>query len=241
MCSEPGAERSEGSDGRAGSMHVVDHDRTGSGPDGHPRVRTFHARNGRVNEAMRTALNTLAPRFEPAARRRPGVAAVLEVGAGHGDAAIAFARAHPDVDVIAAEVHSPGVAHLLQALAADDPGNVSVAGDALELLDHGIASGELAGVHVFFPDPWPKARHHKRRFVRPDVLDLLADRMASGAELAIATDVDDYADWAQHHLDGHQGFVGGAGARPDWRPVAGYEDKALAAGRRITELRYRRR
>lgn len=205
-------------------------------------MRTFHARHGRLNETIRTALRDLGPRFEPSARRRPGTAAVLEVGAGHGEAALAFARAHPGLDVIATEVHSPGVAHLLQALAEDDPGNLSVvAGDALEFLDHHIGDHELVGVHLFFPDPWPKARHHKRRFVRPDVIELLAGRMAAGSELVIATDVDDYAEWARRHLDEHPSFSGGRGPRPDWRPVTGYEAKAGAAGRSITELRYRRR
>lgn len=205
-------------------------------------MRTFHARHGRLNETTRTALRELGPRFEPSVRRRTGTAVVLEVGAGHGEAALAFARAHPDLDVIATEVHAPGVAHLLQAIAEDDPGNLSVvAGDALELLDHHIGDHELAGVHLFFPDPWPKARHHKRRFVRPDVIELLAGRMAAGAELVLATDVDDYAAWARRHLDDDPSFAGGPGPRPDWRPVSGYEAKARAAGRGVTELRYRRR
>lgn len=207
----------------------------------HPRVRTFHARHGRVNETIRRALRDLGPRYALARRRRAGHGLVLEVGAGHGEAALAFARSHPHLDVVATEVHSPGVAHLLQDLVADDPGNLSVvAGDALELLDHHLVPGELAGVHLFFPDPWPKVRHHKRRFVRPDVLDLLAGRMAPAADLVIATDVDDYASWARRHLDEHRAFTGGPAPRPSWRPVTGYEAKAMAAGRTITELRYRR-
>ena len=153
-----------------------------------------------------------------------------------------FALAHPDVDVLATDVHTPGVVALLEAADSAQVGNVyAMRADALDVLDHSIGRGELAGVHLFFPDPWPKVRHHKRRFVRPDVLDLLADRLRPGAGFRLATDVDDYARWARARLDGHAAFEGGPAPRPTWRPVTRYEGVANDAGRAVTELAYRRR
>ncbi len=207
---------------------------------GHPRIRTFHARHGRVTESMRTALRDVAPRHD-LSQRDPTRPVVLEVGCGSGEAALAFAGAHPDVDVLAADVHTPGVAHLLTALDAEPRPNVFVArADALDLLDHAFGPQSLVGVHVFFPDPWPKARHHKRRFIRPDVADLLADRLVAGGLLLVATDIEDYARQARSVLDGHPSFTGGPAARPHWRPATGYEAKAAAAGRTVVELAYRR-
>jgi tRNA (guanine-N7-)-methyltransferase len=206
----------------------------------HPRIRTFHARHGRLTEAMRRALEEIGPRYDPG-RRSSTRPLVLEVGCGHGDAALAFADAHPDLDVLAADVHGPGIAHLLLALEAHHRPNVSVARrDALDLLDHDLGSASLAGLHAFFPDPWPKARHHKRRLVRPDVLDLLADRLADDAALLLATDAGDYAVAARDLLDRHPAFAGGPAERPAWRPATGYEARAIEAGRAVHELAYRR-
>lgn len=207
----------------------------------HPRIRTFHARHGRVTDGMRRLLDEVAPRFHPD-RRDPARPLVLEVGCGHGEAALAFADAHPDVDLLATDVHTPGIAHLLEALEADPRANLHVQWvDAVELLDHEVATGALAGVHVFFPDPWPKARHHKRRFVRPDLVELVVDRLAPGGYLAFATDVGDYAEVALAVLDGHPDLDGGVVPRPGWRPRDGYEARGLAEGREPVDLRYRRR
>lgn len=206
----------------------------------HPRIRTFHARHGRITAAMRRTLDEVGPRYA-LGRRDPARPLVLEVGCGHGDAALAFADAHPGVDVLAADVHVPGIAHLLLALDATPRPNVLVArGDALDLLDGDLVGTSLAGLHLFFPDPWPKARHHKRRFVRRDVLDLLAERMGAGAHLLVATDAADYASAARAVLDAHPAFEGGPAPRPGWRPATGYEAKAIAAGRPVHELAYRR-
>ncbi len=208
---------------------------------GHPRIRTFHARHGRVTEVMRTALRDIGPRHDRT-RRDAGRPLVLEVGCGSGEAALAFADAHTGTDVLATDVHTPGIAHLLLALDAHPRPNVFVArADALDLLDHELAPGSLVGVHVFFPDPWPKARHRKRRFLRTDVADLLADRLSAGGHLLVATDSEDYARHARAVLDEHPAFEGGPAERPAWRPRLGYEAKGLAAGRAIAELAYTRR
>ena len=190
---------------------------------------------------MQTVLDTVGP--TRSLRRREGTdrPLVLEVGCGHGEAALAFARCHPDVDVLATDVHTPGVVHLLEEATAADQTNLFVErADALDLLDDEIGPGALAGAHLFFPDPWPKQRHHKRRFVRPDVLDLLADRLSPGGEVLVATDVDDYAGWALEQFGRHRAFSGGVVDRPAWRPVTRYEAAALDAGRQVVDLHHRR-
>lgn len=207
------------------------------------RIRTFHGRHGRVTERMQAVLDSAGPRFGLSARSDTDRPLVVEVGCGHGDAALAFCVADPDVDLLAVDVHTPGIVRLLEERDAGAAPNLYVErADGVDVLDHRlVASGGLAGLHLFFPDPWPKARHHKRRFVRPDVLDLVADRLAAGAPLRIATDVADYVDWAIAHLDAHPAFTGGPSERPPWRPVTRYEQAGLDAGRRPVDLCYLRR
>lgn len=205
------------------------------------RIRTFHGRHGRTTERMQRALDRLAPAHGLGARPDPTRPLVLEVGCGNGDAAEAFCAAFPDVDLLAVDVHTPGVVHLLEVCESGRlPNLFTERGDAVEVLDDRISPSSLAGVHLFFPDPWPKARHHKRRFVRPDVLDLVADRLAPGGALRVASDVDDYVDWAVEHLDAHPAFEGGVTDRPPWRPVTRYEAAGLEEGRHPTDLTYTR-
>ncbi len=195
-----------------------------------------------MTERRRRALAELGPRF--GLDRRPDRARrlVLEVGCGMGEAAVAHAIAHPDVDTFAVDVHTAGIATLLERRAVDGPDNLYVErADGLDVLDHRLGTGSLAGLLLFFPDPWPKARHHKRRFVRPDVLDLVADRLARGGAFLVATDDADYAEWAVEHLDDHPAFDGGRADRPAWRPITRYEQAGLDAGREIVDLAYRRR
>lgn len=207
------------------------------------RIRTFHGRHGRVTARMQDVLDHAGPRFGLEARPRGDRPLVVEIGCGHGDAALAFCAAHPDADLLALDVHTPGIVRLLEERDAGRAPNLFVErADGVEVLDHRLTDpAGLAGLHLFFPDPWPKARHHKRRFVRPDVLDLVADRLAPGAPLRIATDVADYVDWTIDHLDAHPAFVGGPSDRPAWRPVTRYEQAGLDAGRAPVDLCYRRR
>lgn len=203
-------------------------------------IRTYHARHGRRSATVDRTISTLGGRYAPDISSLGGQRLVVEVGCGLGVAAVAFAVAHPDQHLVAADVHLPGISQLLQQV--DDAGitNLSVLhGDAIGFL-HDLAPGRLGALHLFFPDPWPKARHRKRRFVRPDLLDLVGDRLESGGELLMATDVADYAVSARNHLDGHPLFVGGPCAPPAWRPVTGYHERATRAGRAVTDLAYRR-
>lgn len=188
---------------------------------------------------MQRVLDRLAPTYGLDARPEPSRPLVLEVGCGNGDAALAFCAAEPDVDLLAVDVHIPGVVRLLEACDAGGAPNLFVErGDALGILDDRLGTASLAGLHLFFPDPWPKARHHKRRFVRPDVLDLVADRLTTGAPFRIASDVADYVTWAIEHLDAHPAFDGGPTERPPWRPVTRYEAAGVEAGREPVDLTY---
>ncbi|KGN39171.1 tRNA (guanosine(46)-N7)-methyltransferase TrmB [Knoellia subterranea] len=164
-------------------------------------------------------------------------AVVLEIGSGHGAAAVAFAAAHPEHDLIAVEVHVPGVARMLAAAEPLELTNLWVErGDALPLLADRVPSGTLAAVHLFFPDPWPKAKHAKRRFVQQHTLSLLADRLAPDGVLRFATDHAVYADHVREQVAHHSGWTVVEGERPEWRPRDGFEAKGLAAGRTIAEF-----
>lgn len=207
-------------------------------------VRTFTPR-WRNSPLTDERMATLLPkRALPDGPLEPEVAfgrsgpVVVEIGAGHGAAAIAYAAAHPEADVVAVDVHVPGVARMLAA--ADDAGlpNLWVhVGDALPFLRERTAESSLDGVHLFFPDPWPKKRHAKRRFVQQHSLSLLASRLRPGGVLLVATDIDAYAAHCRVQLSEHGAFDVVEGERPAWRPDDGFEAKGLRHGRTVTEFR----
>lgn len=171
----------------------------------------------------------------------------LEVGFGAGEHLVQQARDHPEAGFIGCEPFFDGVARLVQALDEDGIGNVRVFMDDARLLLQYLASSCLVGVYVLFPDPWPKTRHHKRRFISPPVVRELARVMAPGAELRVATDHPDYLVWIVEHLHRTAAFEWLARRPDDWRrrptdwPPTRYEQKAIATGRTCTFLRYRRR
>ncbi|MBK8733463.1 MAG: methyltransferase [Actinomycetales bacterium] len=211
-----------------------------------PPVRTFHARRGRRSQLTTDRLETLLPRYAvpPRLGARPaGVErVVLEIGCGHGAAAVAYAHAHPTHLLVALDVHPPGVARMLAAAADAGVDNLAAElGDAVEFLEQRVDAGALDAVHLFFPDPWLKARHHRRRFVSRHTLGLLATRLAPGGEVLVATDQLPYAAHVREVAAGEPGWVCEEVARPAWRPMAGFEAKGVAAGRAITELRLRYR
>jgi tRNA (guanine-N7-)-methyltransferase len=165
---------------------------------------------------------------------------VLDVGFGHGEATIAMAAAQPDLDVIGVEVHTPGVATVLDAIRQRGLANIRVVhGDLLPFLDR-IAVESLAGVRVYFPDPWTKRRNFHRRLVGPDVVAALTDRLRIGGQLHLATDIADYAESMQQVCDAERRLTGGVIERPDWRPLTRFEQRGLDAGRRPVDLLYTR-
>jgi tRNA (guanine-N7-)-methyltransferase len=220
--------------------------------DTHPPIRTFHPRRGRMSSRHADAHAALWPAYglivtdgdrtpldlaELFARPAP---VVLEIGFGMGDSLAATAAADPDRGHLGVEVHTPGIGNLLALIGEQGLTNVRVAhGDAMELA-HRIASGALDAVHVFFPDPWPKARHHKRRLIRPDNVALLRDRLRPGGLLHCATDWPHYAAAMAETLDADPGLER-ADETKGSRPETKFERRGTAAGRPIADLRYLRR
>jgi tRNA (guanine-N7-)-methyltransferase len=167
---------------------------------------------------------------------------VVEIGSGIGEATAALAAARPEHDVVALEVWRPGVAHTLGLLADAGADNVRLLSvDAVWCLEHLFAPGGVEELWTFFPDPWPKARHHKRRIVTPDFARLVASRLRPGGTWRLATDWGDYAEQMQRVLDAEPELQGGVVERWAERPVTKFERKGLEAGRDITDLAYTRR
>jgi len=170
----------------------------------HPHIRSFSMRRGRVTQAQRRAIDEVLPRLAIDYRPAPldldvafgrSAPTVLEIGFGMGETTAAIAQSHPGVNFLGVEVFAAGVGALARRV--DDLGleNVRIVRhDAVEVLREMIAAGALAGVHIFFPDPWPKARHHKRRLIAPAFVALLASRLAHGGYLHCATDWQHYAE-----------------------------------------------
>jgi tRNA (guanine-N7-)-methyltransferase len=166
---------------------------------------------------------------------------VVEIGSGVGEATGVLAAARPSYDVLALEVWKPGIAASLAEVAAVGATNVRFCSvDAVWAVEHLVAPGSLAGLWTFFPDPWPKARHHKRRLVNASFAALAASRLAPGATWRLATDWADYADQMRAVLDAEPGLTGGVVDRWAERPVTKFERKGLEAGRTITDLAYTR-
>ena len=228
---------------------------TPSAPPGDPRrpIRSFVLRQGRMSTAQSRALDELMPRhgieFQPRVldfdaafgRRAPRV---LEIGSGMGETTAAIAATRPDIDFIAVEVHGPGVGSLLRRIDAARLRNLKVIQhDAIEVLANMIPECSLAGMHVFFPDPWPKKRHHKRRIFQPVFAALVAARLAPGGYLHAATDWEPYAEWildVLQHEPRLRNRSGGYAPRPDYRPLTKFEARGLRLGHRVRDLVFER-
>ena len=220
----------------------------------HRPVRSFVLRQGRMSPAQRRALDALLPRFgipfAPApidfdrvfGRRAPRV---LEIGFGMGETTAAIAQARPADDFLGVEVHAPGVGSLLKRVAELGLTNVRVIRhDAVEVVAAMIPPASLAGVHVFFPDPWPKKRHHKRRLLTPGFVHELALRLAPGGCLHVATDWEEYAQEILATLAAEpllENPAAGFAPRPDYRPLTKFETRGLKLGHGVRDVVFRRR
>jgi len=198
--------------------------------DAHPRIRSYVLRAGRVGSGQARALAEVGPRcllsYQPArcdldAAFGRAAPKVLEIGFGMGEGLAETAAAHPESDYLGVEVHTPGVGALLKQIGERGLANVRVIQhDAVEVLENMIAPASLAGVRIFFPDPWHKKRHHKRRLIQPPLVALLASRLASGGYLHLATDWQDYAEQMLAVLSAEpllQNTVADYAPRPDTR------------------------
>jgi tRNA (guanine-N7-)-methyltransferase len=207
-------------------------------------IRSYVLRQGRTTPAQSRALDELFPRYGIPFSSRTLTAQrplVLEIGSGMGETTIAIAKAHPETDFVAVEVHGPGVGSLLNAIELEKLQNLRVIRhDAVEVLDQMVADASLAAIHLFFPDPWPKKRHHKRRLVQPEVAALMARKLTPGGVLHAATDWPDYAEHMAAVLAAEplleqteKGFAE--------RPLTKFESRGRRLGHSIRDLHYRRR
>jgi len=207
-----------------------------------------------MGSGQQRALTELAPRFvlpyreqavQWAAAFGRDAPLVLEIGFGMGDATAAIAQASPGIDFIGVEVHPPGVGALLQRIEAHGLRNLRIVPhDAVAVLTHMLAPLSLAGAMVFFPDPWPKKRHHKRRLIQPPLVSLLASRLAGGATLHLATDWEPYAEQMLAVLSAEPTLVNttdGFAPRPAYRPQTKFERRGERLGHASRDLVFRKR
>jgi len=219
----------------------------------HRPIRSYVLRQGRVTDAQRRAHDQLLPRFGVPFSREPldlertfGRAAprILEIGFGMGETTAQIAAAHPENDYLGVEVHTPGVGALLRRVAELAIANVRVIQhDAVDVIEFMIPPASLDGVHLLFPDPWPKKRHHKRRLIQPPFVALLVSRIKAGACVHVATDWQDYAQQIMEVLSDNPLLVNtadGFAPRPAWRPQTKFEARGLRLGHRVWDVVFRR-
>jgi tRNA (guanine-N7-)-methyltransferase len=217
-------------------------------------VRSYVLRQGRVSNAQQRAWDTLYPRYGIPLSDHPldaqgvfGRAAplIVEIGSGMGETSVAIAHAHPGNDYIAIEVHLPGVGSLLKAI--DEAGLTNlrvIRHDAVDVLEKMVADASLAGLHIFFPDPWPKKRHNKRRLIQPPLVALAARKLAPAGYIHLATDWIPYAEHMLEVLAAEPLLENTAkdyAARPAYRPETKFETRGLKLGHGVRDLVFRKR
>jgi tRNA (guanine-N7-)-methyltransferase len=217
------------------------------------RIRSFVTRAGRLSTAQARALETLGPQFCLPYVKAPldltqafgrSAPTVLEIGFGMGETSAKIAALIPDSNFLGVEVHTPGVGSLLKLIGEQDLQNMRlIQHDAVEVLTHMIQPGSLAGVHIFFPDPWHKARHNKRRLIQAPLVALLASRLAPGGYLHCATDWEEYAQQMLEVLATEPSLHNTASdyaERPSYRPVTKFENRGLRLGHGVWDLVFRK-
>ena len=213
-------------------------------------IRSFVLRQGRTTPAQQRALSELLPRFglnfsaeaiqaeKIFGRKAP---LVLEIGSGMGESTAAIAKAHPEIDFVAVEVHGPGVGSLLNRIEKEAIANLRVVRhDAVEVLERMVADGALAGVHLFFPDPWPKKRHHKRRLVQAEFVALLGRKLAPGGVVHLATDWPEYAEQMAAAFSGNALFQQAARGLVE-RSSTKFEQRGRRLGNPVRDLVFTRK
>lgn len=219
----------------------------------HPPIRSYVLRQGHFSNAQRLAYDTLLPQYGIPFSEEPvdleqifGRIAprILEIGSGMGETTAEIARQHPEKDFVAIEVHAPGIGSLLDRIGKQTLTNLRIIPhDAKLVLQQMFANASLDGVHIFFPDPWPKARHHKRRLIQPDFVSLLCDRLKPGGYLHAATDWEDYAIHILQVLSSEKRLANTAtdyAVRPAYRPLTKFEQRGVKLGHTIRDIIFTR-
>ncbi len=220
----------------------------------HRAIRSFVLRQGRLTKGQQRALETLWPSFGMEYAPHPlDLAAlfgrtispkILEIGFGMGDSTAKIAQAMPDSDFLGVEVHTPGVGGLLKLIGELDLHNLRIIQhDAVEVLQHMLPDASLDGVHIFFPDPWHKKRHHKRRLIQAEFVKLLCSKLKVGGYLHVATDWQEYAEWVLAILQAEPQLANSASeyaAKPDCRPLTKFEQRGIRLGHGVWDIIFRR-
>jgi tRNA (guanine-N7-)-methyltransferase len=211
-------------------------------------VRSYKLRGRRITEGQQEAWDRLWPVFGieysdqkinlaelfPNSKR-----VIMEIGFGMGEATAQIAAADPTTGYLAVEVHRPGIGKLLLRIEEGELKNLrTIEGDAFEVFEQMIVDSSLDGVHLFFPDPWPKARHFKRRIVNQEFIASVATKLKPGAFLHIATDWQPYAQWIDEEFNKQSFFTGGEVERPDWRPLTRFEDQGINKDHPVADFRF---
>jgi len=215
-------------------------------------IRSFVLRAGRMGTGQMRALEELGPRFLIPYATAPldlnnafgrDAPKVLEIGFGMGTATAAIAQSHPETDYLGVEVHTPGVGALLKSIGEIGLSNLRIIQhDAVEVLEHMLPDASLDGVHIFFPDPWHKKRHHKRRLIQPDFVALLVRKLKPGGYLHLATDWADYAHQMLDVLSANPSLsntVEAYAPRPEYRPLTKFEQRGVRLGHGVWDLIFR--
>jgi tRNA (guanine-N7-)-methyltransferase len=218
------------------------------------RIRSFVLRQGRLTKAQAHALETVFPKFGITYQPhlldmktlfgREHSKKILEIGFGMGETTAKIANTLPDCDFLAAEVHTPGVGALLKLIEEQSLTNIRVIQhDVVEVLKNMIADGSLDGVHIFFPDPWHKKRHHKRRLIQAEFVKLLCVKLKSGAYIHVATDWQEYAEWVLEVLSAEpllQNTAQTYAEKPAYRPLTKFESRGIKLGHGVWDMVFKR-
>ncbi|MFL9611215.1 tRNA (guanosine(46)-N7)-methyltransferase TrmB [Methylobacillus sp. Pita2] len=218
-------------------------------------IRSFVLRQGRLTHGQQRALDELMPVFgvpyAPATLDmdalfgRGDSLKILEIGFGMGDSTAKIAQNQPERDFLGVEVHTPGVGSLLKQIGELELKNLRIVQhDAVEVLKHMIADASLDGVHIFFPDPWHKKRHHKRRLIQAEFVKLLCSKLKAGAYLHVATDWQEYAEWVLDILQQEpllENTAQGYAPKPDYRPLTKFENRGIKLGHGVWDIIFRRK
>jgi tRNA (guanine-N7-)-methyltransferase len=218
------------------------------------RIRSFVLRQGRLTKGQERALETAGPKFTiPFSEssldlcevfNRPQSKKILEIGFGMGETTAKIAKTLPDCDFVAVEVHTPGVGSLLKLIEENDIPNIRIIQhDVVEVLLHMLPDASLDGVHIFFPDPWHKKRHHKRRLIQTAFVKMLCTKLKPGAYLHVATDWQEYAEWVMDVLKAEPQLSNTAAdyaEKPAYRPLTKFENRGIKLGHGVWDMVFKR-
>ena len=222
-------------------------------PQKHNVIRSFVLRQGRVSNAQRRAYEDLLPKYGVPytkgllnfeivyGREAPRY---LEIGSGMGETTVSIARSHPQNDYLAIEVYTPGIGSLLKQIEEFKLTNLRIVQhDAVEVVNNMFPQEYLDGIHIFFPDPWPKLRHHKRRLIQPEFISLLCKHLKSGGYIHVATDWNNYADQILEVMSNELSLTNTARdfvQRPEYRPLTKFEQRGLRLGHKVWDLVFKK-